>query len=71
MLNINIEMFISFNIEIGAIQTLLLIEHFRKLTSFVVWKGEKFSLTVEKPETDLTPEMIQRYIAHLGFKECN
>ena len=27
--------------------------------AFVVTKGNQFTTTVEKPETDLTPEMIQ------------
>ena len=34
----------------------------RKLNSFYVKKGVKFSTTISKAETDLTPEMISRSV---------
>ena len=32
----------------------------RKETGYLLKKGKNFTLTVEKPEVDLTPAMIQR-----------
>ncbi|CAG2192171.1 FARSA [Mytilus edulis] len=37
-----------------------------KITSYEITKGDNFSLTIEKPEVDLTPEMLQRF----GAKIC-
>ena len=40
--------------------------YLRKITSYSVEKGEKFSTTIVKQATDITYEMLQKYL----FKFC-